>query len=937
MQRWIIPIFCIVFTLITFSQSEKEDNKVNLTKAYQAAEKRYKQANLLADKAGDNQVKIAESELVYNEALTGFTVLLPQLKKAGLDSLFLLAAAQSGIIHHYFDSLGAALTNYLTAIKAKDQLPSLPDSLIFQPLVFAGSIYYNSGAFDSASFYLKKAAAVKAKYSVRLHEETRLYNLLGVMYYETGDLEQSKNYIEKAIELLASSSSPDRTLAINYQLNIASILIKLEKYAEAEKILKPVVNDPIYENEVRHKLGYIKLKKAAYADAIGYFNKTNYSTGKKTTDLFINISMAYKGLGETDSADYYLLKAKTENLKWNGNKKTVTNGIILKAEADNLADAGNYREAIPFYQKALSNFSNSFTDTATSNNPANYTGVFAYFDLFYTLVAKADALQNIYLQEKNIHYLEVASATYQSAFTLTDYVEKTYNSDESRLFLNNIKYNVHSKPIETSLTLYEITNKKKYLTEAYLFDQKNKASTLSLSIRENDIKSQNEETNELIRNVVSIRKNITRLSLKAASSNDSLAVKNLLVSIRDQEIELDKLQEKIKNDPTWQQLNLQEQIPSVNNLQRKLDNNSAIISYHLSAEALLAIVITRTKLEYYQAPLDKFFQTDIELFKKSLHTTSGEKRYEGAVAAKRLYSKLIKPLQSKLAQTERLIIIPDDELHYLPFEALQDDNNNYLLQRFSVQYLFSTALFQSEKDFSLGSGTLSFAPFAGSGYTDSSGTSFSKLAASGDEINNLSGMAMKDSSATKQNFLSYANHYPVIHLATHASVSTTDAGRSFIAFYPGTADYKLYAQEIYNLRLDSTELIILSACETGTGKLIKGEGLMSLSRAFAYAGCTNIITSLWKAEDVSTSFITKRLHHYLAKGYTKDKALQVAKLDLLKSDEISPGLKTPNYWAQLLFIGDYKPGSSSSNWPWIALGIILISFIYLWRMRKNPA
>src|SRR6185369_4542872 len=123
--------------------------------------------------------------------------------------------------------------------------------------------------------------------------------------------------------------------------------------------------------------------------------------------------------------------------------------------------------------------------------------------------------------------------------------------------------------------------------------------------------------------------------------------------------------------------------------------------------------------------------------------------------------------------------------------------------------------------------------------------------------------------------------------------------RSYVAFSPvnDQSDYRLYAEEIYSMDLDSTDLVILSACETGSGQLIKGEGLMSLSRAFAYAGCPNIITSLWKAEDKATAYIGRRLHQYLQKDYPKDEALQKAKLDLLNSREIGPRFKTPNYWA----------------------------------------
>ncbi|HEY6062950.1 MAG TPA: CHAT domain-containing protein, partial [Chitinophagaceae bacterium] len=195
-----------------------------------------------------------------------------------------------------------------------------------------------------------------------------------------------------------------------------------------------------------------------------------------------------------------------------------------------------------------------------------------------------------------------------------------------------------------------------------------------------------------------------------------------------------------------------------------------------------------------------------------------------------------------------------------------------------------------------------------------------------------------DSSALKNNFILSANHYGIIHLATHANVDNEIPLRSSISFYPAPGsrpdDYKLYAQEIYNLKLDSTQLVILSACETGAGKLVKGEGLMSLSRAFAYAGCPNIITSLWKAEDKTTTFITQKLHDYLDKGYSKDKALQRAKLDLLKSDVIDPRFKTPNYWAHLIFIGNYEPKQDSFSWWWIAIGIILAAIIYMIAKRK---
>lgn len=111
--------------------------------------------------------------------------------------------------------------------------------------------------------------------------------------------------------------------------------------------------------------------------------------------------------------------------------------------------------------------------------------------------------------------------------------------------------------------------------------------------------------------------------------------------------------------------------------------------------------------------------------------------------------------------------------------------------------------------------------------------------------------------------------------------------------------------------------------------------MMSLSRAFAYAGCPNIITSLWKAEDKVTAFITQRLHYYLSRNETKDKALQLAKTDLLKAPDIDPALKSPNYWAHLILIGEYEPDHKRSNWSWVATGIVLVLLTYYFIKRRN--
>jgi CHAT domain-containing protein len=137
--------------------------------------------------------------------------------------------------------------------------------------------------------------------------------------------------------------------------------------------------------------------------------------------------------------------------------------------------------------------------------------------------------------------------------------------------------------------------------------------------------------------------------------------------------------------------------------------------------------------------------------------------------------------------------------------------------------------------------------------------------------------------------------------------------------------------------MDATQLLIISACETGHGQLVTSEGVLSLTRGFAYAGCRSIVNSLWKADDASTAAILHRFHVYLQKGDTKSKALRQAKLDYLHSNALH---KTPEYWAHLMLTGDTQPLVKARIWNrWLLVIPAAVAFlllgIYLTKRRKK--
>lgn len=935
MQR-IILSFLLAIILLMGGTQDAPLSPATLLADYRSADLIYQHAEQLARQSETDESFTEPADKEYLRSLRLFLRLIPQAKRSNNDSLGFFLQLKSGLILHYFDSIESAKKHYMDAIGTMN-LAGVTDSFYFKPHLFTGNILYRQDKLDSAVQFLRRAEQLNAQYNGTLDGSERLYNLFGVIHYETGNYRQAINYFEKALALLTEQNPSEKSLKANYIINIGSTLLKIEDYAAARKLFEEVLSYNVFNNELFHKLGLVYIREKEPARAVEYLRKVNYTNSRKTTDLYLHFAMAFTALEQADSAELYLHRALAENLKWNGHRKNISYGLILKYEADLRAEKQLYPEALTFYQQAIRQFHNQFDNPDTHANPESFTGVYSYINLFYALSAKAGILEKMYERDKKLSTLESAMAAWRSAFNLAEHVEQFYNSDEARLFLGRIKHEVHSRPINTGLKLFSLTQEKKYLEEVYLFDQRNKASVLSLNLRFQEIAAAGAVQSELFSRELSVKTALTRLSLKAAVETDSLRLADLNARIRDREIELDRIREAIKSDPIRKELTATEKIPSIRQLHRMLDNTTALLSYHLSEEELLGLVITANRFEYFRIPVNRRFYAETEVLRQALHTPAKGQRYAGSGSATWLYEQLISPALPSLIQARRLIIIPDDELHYLPFEALEDEKGNYLLQKYSIQYQYSTALLGDKRPTPFSSPVLSFAPFVNKGFRDSS-VSFGNLPASLDEISQLTGLRLVDSAATRNNFLQWANRYEVIHLATHASADNRDPLQSFISFYPGDKASRLYAREIYDLQLDTTRLVILSACETGTGHLIKGEGLMSLSRAFAYAGCPNIITSLWKAEDRTTAFITQRLHYYLGRNETRDRALQMAKLDLLKSHDIDPTLKSPNFWAPLVLIGEYEADHKRNNWPWVAIGIVSVLmgyYLYKKKILKN--
>ena len=177
--------------------------------------------------------------------------------------------------------------------------------------------------------------------------------------------------------------------------------------------------------------------------------------------------------------------------------------------------------------------------------------------------------------------------------------------------------------------------------------------------------------------------------------------------------------------------------------------------------------------------------------------------------------------------------------------------------------------------------------------------------------------------------------YEILHLATHADIDEASPLNSRIYLGDGsganTDDGILHQYELFNLDLDN-ELTVLSACETGAGPWIDGEGVNSLARGFIYAGSKSIVLSYWDVHDRTSSVLMEDFFRNIKSGKGRSEALRNAKLNYLrKADAVQAN---PYYWAGFVLFGDTSPlqaaSASADYWlyliPILALLAIAVAF-----------
>lgn len=422
--------------------------------------------------------------------------------------------------------------------------------------------------------------------------------------------------------------------------------------------------------------------------------------------------------------------------------------------------------------------------------------------------------------------------------------------------------------------------------------------------------------------------------------------------------------------------------------------NLGLLLYHINPETSFVLAVSDDSLKVVplnaeNSTLDSLISTLMEPFHSITERNAGQTPFRAGIAY-RLYNLLIKPVEAEMTLPQRLLIIPDISLMNLPFEMLLTgapkkavytplDEPEYavdfLVQRYTMVYSPSIVLLEdrsklvfSEPDVLIFANPFDYQAMftqpvsrqVGSQSPDSAclaaqqmpgrfryqaGWRFDPLPYSLAEAERIKALyssteIYRESQATELAFKQKAAEYGIIHIATHGFVNPNFDAFSGLVLAPANdpLDDGMYmGYEISNLKLKS-DLVVLSACETGQGRLVSGEGVLGLPRLFFGAGAKSVLMTLWKVDDLFTSRLMPEFYNRLLnKNLSKSEALTGAKRMMLQSNNEPAGIhyQHPLYWASFVLYGD--PGTERSYFPLKALlGFVILAVVGgAWAFRRK--
>ncbi|MBL0110458.1 MAG: CHAT domain-containing protein [Saprospiraceae bacterium] len=874
------------------------------------------------------------------------------------DRLIGAAYKQKGVLESIEGNKQNAITYYNKALNIYKINPPIHPVQMSDLLGNLAIIYRDWSNFDTAQIYYDKLLEFQINtYGEYSPQASSALGFIGNNYLRSGKYDYAVLIYEKRIRIESHIANIENEnmaicynnigLCYNYKFEYFKAIQYYNKALNIRSTLYPP--DDIRLASVFNNIGLAHFNRMSFDSSLFYYQMAYNIRSKHMPPDHPELSINEANLASVYEETNHMEQAKALRIKHFERQKKQ-----FAKDQPQLSIA--YYNMAHFYNKsAIYDSALYFIDTAV--NILNYNfkkePEFYFYDhpdlVVLLLELRAECYYSIFLKSNSNDYLYKSKATLEEAFKLYEKSNKLRNLPVLDIVKSNFTFNdLMILFCKVNNKLFEITTNYSLIKESWLKAEESKNRVLYGSIlKDKEIKNGDipdtimVQMNDILKQILALTSEVDQLIYQKTNiGNKEVIYKNLKIdSLRKQ---YDNILVLMSNySPSDFNLRFNKAYPDLSYFQRHLiRDNRTVLEYVANENGLELFLInsdTLLQINLFSGNLRSLYNL-LDTLNESIQLNKfrllNPKELKLSLTnfqrtSMKLYDYLIRPIEKYLKSEIIISSIPG--FNSLPFELLLSSSAEnvfrfkeykYLCSEHTISYIHSVSLFADQlrsNNASVSNKLIAFAPFY-EGLDEYTWHDDKKLLRdsckalpfSGIEALTISklfhGEVVLGKKSTIQKFKEAAPNYNILHLSTHGYGNSNDGKYSWLGFKDTINDEsysKLYVKDIYSFNLKA-DLVTISACESNKGELLQSEGVLSLLRAFIFAGAKSIVSTIWKVDDKQTSELMILFYKYLSKGTSKNLALAYAKNEY-RIKHINDGFAHPFYWSAFVLNGNINP------------------------------
>jgi CHAT domain-containing protein/Flp pilus assembly protein TadD len=822
-------------------------------------------------------------------------------------------------------------------------------------LIRLGTVERDTGSFKDSMEHLGQALRIRQRLEPKSLKVSNVFNEIGLLHKYSGDLDEALEDFQKGLDIAKSLPNSDlHVAALLNSLSLTAFKLGLWKVAEsysqqAVQIALRIKDQPLVLAVCLTNLAIAVENQGRYDEALSLYQRSlgvkrnNGSSPTSVAYTLMNMGVLSTRVRKLEQAEKYMKEAL--QIEEGQVPQNFGIAVTLDALGSLYCEMGDLERGLSLLARAIKIIESAAPQSIEA------ASILSNYGVALQRQGHIDQARTFFLRAVDI----LDSVFYRSS-TLAEFRESFASESQEQLF-NAVDHLILSGDLSQAFALMEHW----------------RGRSLYSQILQRDLLKGDSLPKDLQVMLSIVERRISDLSLQEISRIEK-EPQNRPASIPDQ-MQL-ALQQRDELLAEGKRANLSSSIIQVQGLdslekdRSALDKGTESLTY--ISGALQAYIFSsregRDLRVQYLPVTQEVLRQRIERFRELIPlarpgSAPGELRLaEMRQLGKDLYDILLKPAEAEIEKAERVMIVADGPLHYLPFAALTREmvgadgvkHDQYVAEWKPLHSVLSATVFaelkKDRRDLSKpDDGTaLQFVAFGDPVFPNSltakepdkisdirvrsaarqGSLELTALPNTRREVEGIAALFPRErvrtflgGEATEEKAKAIGKGARILHFATHARLDDRFPLNSSLllsmpeGFPEGRENGLLQVWEIFEqMRLDA-DLVVLSACDSGLGEEQGGEGLIGLTRAFQYAGARTVLASLWAVRDEATAELMIRFYRHLTAGEPKDRALQAAQRELLAGPIEIPGpdgkpirfdATAPYYWAAFQVIGDWQ-------------------------------